>query len=276
MTVAIGSYNYLQVARETEIGLYLDNGKEGILLPKRFVPAGAQVGQTLKVFVYTDSEDRIIATTQQPMGVVGDIVKLRAVQVTPQGAFLDFGLMKDLFVPHSKQLGKMRPNCDYLVKIYLDERTGRIAATEKFAHELSNEQLTVAEHDTVQLIIYRRTDLGYVAIVNGIHTGLLHSADIFRSIQVGDAMEGYVKKVYPDGKMDLALGKMGYGRVETEADKILGLLAQNEGFLPYHDKTPPDDIYEFFAMSKKTFKMTLGALLKQQKIKLVEGGIALP
>src|ERR1700761_4241981 len=162
MTTRIGEYNLLKVKKALAFGLILEDGRDGILLPKRFVPRGAGIGDELKVFLYHDGEDRLIATTQHPAGVLGDIVKLRAVSTTPQGAFLDWGLMKDLFVPKSKQLVGMRPNGEYLVKIYLDEQTGRLAATEKIDPFLSNESLTVQEKDLVTLTVLRRTDIGYL------------------------------------------------------------------------------------------------------------------
>jgi predicted RNA-binding protein (virulence factor B family) len=271
--VKVGEYNTLKVLRQVEFGVYLDDGGEGILLPKRFVPANLKAGDDIRVFVYHDSEDRLIATTQQPLGILGDIVKLRAVSVTPQGAFLDFGLMKDLFVPKSQQVNPMRPNGEYLVKIYMDEQTGRIAATERFDESLSNDVLAVKVLDTVDLIVYRRTDIGYVVIINNKHTGVLHHNEIYRSIGVGDKFEGFIKKIYPDNKIDVAAGKPGYQRVEDEAGKILRLLQENEGYLPYHDKSDPEDIYEFFGMSKKTFKMTVGNLFKQKKILLETSGI---
>jgi predicted RNA-binding protein (virulence factor B family) len=167
----------------------------------------------------------------------------------------------------------MRPNGEYLVKIYLDEQTGRIAATERFDDSLSNDVLTVKPLETVNLIVYRRTDIGYVVIINNKHTGVLHHNEIYRSIGVGDKFEGFIKKIYPDNKIDVAAGKPGYQRVEDEAGKILRLLGENEGFLPYHDKSDPEDIYEFFGMSKKTFKMTVGNLFKQKKILLENSGI---
>src|ERR1700741_601749 len=160
--IEVGKYNLLKVIRAADFGLYLDDGKEGVLLPKRFVPAGAKIGDELKVFLYHDGEDRLIATTQEPYGILGDIVKLKAVSVTPHGAFMDWGLMKDIFVPKSKQLIGMRPNGEYLVKIYLDEQTGRLAATEKLEPFLNNHELTVKELDMVDLSVYRRTDIGYV------------------------------------------------------------------------------------------------------------------
>src|ERR1700761_2625885 len=191
--IQVGEYNTLKEKKELEFGLILDDGKEGILLPKRFVPRGARIGDDLKVFLYHDGEDRLIATTQHPIGTLGEIVKLRVVSVTPHGAFLDWGLMKDLFVPKSKQLSGMRLGGDYMVKIYLDEKTGRLAATEKFEPFLSNENLTVKEKDTVDLTVLRRTDIGYLVIINNRHTGVLHFNEIFRDITVGDKFQGFIK-----------------------------------------------------------------------------------
>ena len=271
--VHIGQYNILKVIRKTDFGVYLDDGAEGILLPKRFVPPNTNIGEELKVFVYHDSENRAIATTQTPKGIAGDIVKLKVVSVTPQGAFLDWGLMKDLFVARSQQLMGMRVGGEYLVKVYLDEKTGRIAASEKIDSFLSNDTLTVKELDAVDLTVYRRTDIGYVVIINNIHTGVLHFNEIYRNINVGDKFQGYIKTIRPDNKIDVVLGKSGYKRVEDEIEKMLRLLEENNGYLPYNDKSDPEEIYEFFGMSKKTFKMTAGALYKQGKIRFAKEGI---
>lgn len=280
--IKVGEYNTLQIIREADFGLYLDDGDAGVLLPKRFVPAGAKIGDELTVFIYHDGEDRIIATTQHPKGIVGDIVKLRCVSTTDHGAFLDMGLMKDIFVPKSKQVMGMRANGDYVVKIYIDEQTGRLAATEKFASSLSNTDISIKELEIVDLIVYRRTDIGYVVIINNIHTGVLHHNEIYRTIGVGDKFKGYIKKIYPDNKhpengwlIDVAAGKPGYNRVEDESEKIIRLLKENNGYLPYHDKSDPDEIYAFFSMSKKTFKMTTGNLYKQKKISFEKTGIKL-
>lgn len=278
----VGEYNKLKVLRMVEFGAYLDDGANGILLPKRFVPAGLKAEDELDVFIYHDGEDRLIATTQHPKGTVGDIVKLRAVTVTPQGAFLDMGLMKDLFVPKSKQQVGMRINGEYLVKIYIDEQTGRLAATEKIEPFLSNENLTIKELQEVDLVVFRRTDIGYVCIINNIHTGVLHFNEIYRSIQVGDRFKGFIKKIYPESpdkkdrfRIDVVAGKPGYQRVEGETDKIIRLLKENNNYLPYYDKSSPEDIYDFFGMSKKTFKMATGNLYKQRKIALEKTGIRL-
>ena len=280
--VEVGKYNLLKVIRAVDFGVYMDDGADGILLPKRFVPTATSIGDELKVFLYHDGEDRIIATTQEPKGVLDDIVKLRAVTVTPHGAFLDMGLMKDIFVPKSKQIFDMRVNGDYLVKIYLDEQTGRIAATEKLEPYLSNEELTVKELEVVDLIVYRRTDIGYVCIINNRHTGVLHFNEIYRNIGVGDKFKGFIKKIYPVSndkedrfRIDVAAGKPGYNRVEDEAGKVLRLLRENSGYLPYNDKSKPEDIYDFFGMSKKTFKMTTGNLYKERKISFEKSGIKL-
>ena len=273
--IRVGEYNKLVVQRMVEFGVFLDDGKEGLLLPKRFVPARTKAGDMITAFVYHDSEDRLIATTQKPKGIVGEIVLLTAVTVTQQGAFLDWGLMKDLFVPRSKQLSGMRVGGEYLVKIYIDEQTGRVAATEKLEPLLSNDEITVKEKDIVQLIVYRKTDIGYVVIINNLHTGVLHANEVYRDIHIGDRFEGFIKAIRPDNKIDVAAGKPGYQRVEDETAKILRLLKDNNGYLPYYDKSSPEDIYSFFGMSKKTFKMTTGNLYKQKKILLTETGIKL-
>jgi len=271
----IGEYNMMKVIKEKQMGVFLDDGAEGILLPKRFVPNGTKTGDELKVFLYHDGEDRPIATTQKPFGVLGDIVRLKVVSVTNQGAFLDWGLMKDLFIPKSKMKNYMVPNGEYLVKIVMDEKTGRLAATEKLEAFLSNENLTVKEKDIVDLVVYRQTDIGYEVIINNLHKGILHNNEIYRNISIGDRFEGFIKNILPGNKIDVAAGKPGYKRVEDETEKIIRLLHEHNGYLPYHDKSSPEDIYSFFGMSKKTFKMTTGNLYKQQKIAFTKTGIQL-
>jgi uncharacterized protein len=296
MTTRVGEYNLLKVKKALEFGLILEDGRDGILLPKRFVPRGARIGDELSVFLYHDGEDRLIATTQHPKGILGDIVKLRAVNATPLGAFLDWGLMKDIFVPKSKQLVGMRPNGEYLVKIYLDDQTGRLAATEKIDPFLSNQELTVKEKDLVDLLAWRTTDIGWMVIINNRHTGVLHFNEIYRDIEMGDRFPCFIKKIYPpdtnaapsttapsspapasppEFRIDVAAGKPGYQRVEDAAEKVLRLLEENAGTLPYHDKSDPNDIYSFFGMSKKTFKMTTGRLYKEKKILLTGNAIEL-
>ena len=273
--VKMGEYNVLKVIKEKSMGFFLDDGDVGILLPKRFVPTGTKIGDDLKVFLYHDGEDRPIATTQKPFGVLGDIVKLKAVSVTHQGAFLDWGLMKDLFVPKSKIQNFMIPNGEYLIKIVMDEQTGRLAATEKLEPFLSNENLTIKVKDEVDLLVYRLTDIGYEVIINNIHKGILHKNEIYRTIAIGDRFAGFIKNILPENKIDVAAGKAGYTRVEDETEKVLRLLKENGGYLPYHDKSSPENIYSFFGMSKKTFKMATGNLYKQHKIFFTKTGIQL-
>lgn len=273
--VKVGDYNILSVSRIVDPGAYLDDGADGILLPKRFMPLDIKRGDEIKVFVYHDSEGRLIATTQKPFGVVGDIVLLKVVSETPHGAFMDWGLMKDIFVPKSQQRSRMYKDESYLVKIYIDEKTGRVAATEKIDFFLSNENLTVKQKDEVDLLVYRKSDLGYIVIINNIHTGVIHFSDVFRDLEPGEKLKGFIKFITPDNKIDVVPGKAGYEKVSDETTKILRLLNDNNGYLPYNDKSDPDDIYAFFGMSKKTFKMTLGNLYKQRKISFTTTGVKL-
>ena len=273
--IKVGAFNTLKVIRMVDFGAYLDDGGEGILLPKRFMPAGLKAGDELEVFLYHDSEDRLIATTQHPIGTVGDIVYLRVVSTTPHGAFMDWGLMKDLFVPKSRQLTGMKPGGYYLVKIYIDEQTGRITATEKFESQLSNERLQLAEKELVDLVVLRRTDIGYVMAINNRYTGVLHFSDIFQEISVGKRLKGFIKNLLPENKIDVSLGRPGFQRVEDEKEKLLRLLQEHNGYLPYNDKSDPEDIYSFFGMSKKTFKMAAGVLYKLRKLEFTQTGIKL-
>src|SRR6185436_1052505 len=200
--------------------VFLDDGGAGILLPARFVPMGTNTGDELKVFLYHDSDDRVIATTQQPNGILGEIVSLKAVSTTKQGAFLDWGLMKDLFVPKSQQVSFMRRGGFYIVRIYLDEQTGRVAATERIDQFISNEVLTVKEKDEVNILVVRRSDVGYVVIINNKHSGLLHFNEVYRELEIGEQFPGYIKTILAGNKIDVVAGKPGYARVEDESDKI--------------------------------------------------------
>lgn len=273
--IEVGKFNTLIINRKVEFGFYLDDGKEGILLPKRFAPTTAKIGDEVNVFIYHDSDNRLIATTQIPKGIVGDIVLMKCVSVMPAGAFLDWGLMKDLFVAKSQQKMGMKKDTWYLVKIYLDNLTGRVAATEKIERFLSNENLMVKEKEEVDLIIYRQTEIGYSCIINNLHYGLIHSNQIFQQLKIGDKIKGFIHTIREDNKIDVVLGKMGYTKIEDEVEKIIRLLKENNGYLPYHDKTDPSEIYSFFGMSKKTFKMATGALYKQRKIDFAKAGIVL-
>ena len=274
--VQVGKYNTLRVVKEVDFGVYLDGGEGAeILLPKRAMPTGLNIDDEVKVFVYYDNDQKLIATTLTPLGIVGDIVSLEVVSTMPQGAFLKWGIMKDLFVPIANQETRMHPGDKRFVKIYIDERTGRVTATEKIDKSISNYELTVIENEPVDLLIYKVTDLGYKAIINNAHMGLLHKNEVFKELQPGDSIKGYVKHIRPDNKIDLSIGTRGYAKVQDEESQILEALKDNEGYLPYNDKSSPEDIYREFGMSKKTFKMILGALYKQRKIEFTQTGTKL-
>lgn len=259
-----------------DFGVYLDGGDgTEILLPKRYVPDTLNDGDEITVFVYHDNENRLIATTDHPLGVVGDIVMLEVVSTTEHGAFLRWGIMKDIFVPLSQQVSRMYVGETYPVYIYIDERTGRVTATEKIWPYLSNDELTVQERDIVQLLIYRETEIGYEVIINSKHIGLIHYNELYRELRVGERLEGFIKKIRPDHKIDVVPGKPGYGKVGPEEQKILSMLQENDGYLPFHDKSDPEEIYANFGMSKKTFKMAVGALYRQHRISLTKTGIKL-
>jgi len=273
--IKVGEINKLKVLRKVEFGMYLDDGKNGVLLPNRYIPPLLKPGDEIEVFIYHDGEDRMIATTEKPKAMLGEIVKLKAVSATPHGAFLDWGLPKDIFVPKSKQLGKMIPGGEYLVQVVLDKITGRLVATEKFQHLLSNQELTVSAMEEVNLTVLRRTDIGYLVAINNLHTGVLHFNEVYRDINSGDRFKGFIKQISKDGKIDVVAGKAGYARVEDEESRVLRLLEEHNGYLPYHDKSDPNDIYRIFEMSKKTFKMVVGKLYKQRKISIEKSGIKL-
>ena len=275
-TINVGQFNLMRVDRKVDFGFYMDDGGEGILLPKSFVPSGLQIDDTISVFVYHDSDNRLIATTQEPFAVVGDIAALKVVEVTSQGAFLDWGLMKDLFVPVSQQLSTMRLGGKYLVKLYIDAQTGRVAATEKIDKQISNDDLTVKEGEKVKIQVYRESEIGYVVIVNQVHQGLVYKNEVFTHLHIGQFIdEAFVKKIREDNKLDIGLGKQGGEKLADDNQKIMSLLKSHKGFLPYHDKSAPDDIYAFFGMSKKAFKMNVGMLYKLKLICIEEDGIHL-
>jgi predicted RNA-binding protein (virulence factor B family) len=275
-TINVGQFNLMRVDRKVDFGFYMDDGGEGILLPKRFVPSGLQIDDTISVFVYHDSDNRLIATTQEPFAVVGDIAALKVVEVTSQGAFLDWGLMKDVFVPVSQQLSTMRLGGKYLVKLYIDAQTGRVAATEKIDKQVSNDILTVKEGEKVKIQVYRESEIGYVVIVNQVHQGLVYKNEVFTHLHIGQFIdEAFVKKIREDNKLDIGLGKQGGEKLADDNQKIMSLLKSHKGFLPYHDKSAPDDIYAFFGMSKKAFKMNVGMLYKLKLISIEEDGIHL-
>ncbi len=273
--VQVGNYNTLKVVKEVDFGMYLDGGADEILLPKRYVPRDLQPGDDITVFVYHDNEGRLIATTDKPVATVGEIAMMEVADTTPHGAFLKWGIMKDVFIPISHQLRKMRVGDRRLVRLFIDHQTGRVTATEKIDKYLSNYELTVKEHDEVDLVVFQTTDIGYKVIINSKHLGVLHFNEVFKELEVGDRLKGFIKDIKPGNKIDVSPGQKGYSRVRSEEDHILDLLQQNDGYLPYNDKSSPESIYEYFGMSKKTFKMVLGALYKQRKITFTQTGTKL-
>jgi len=273
--IEAGHYYVLKVVKTVDFGLYLDAEGDEILLPKRFVPQGTKEGDDIEVFIYHDNEDRLIATTQKPYATVGEIALMKCVGKTTHGAFLQWGIMKDVFVPLSNMMARMQEGGNYLVYLYIDEMTGRVTGTEKIHKYLSNEELTVKEGDEVDLLAWQQTDIGYKMIINSKHTGVLHFSDVFRDLELGEKLKGTIKKIREENKIDLAIGPLGYKRVASETERILLLLRENNGYIPYNDKSSPEDIYSIFGISKKTFKMAVGALYKERKIEITQTGIKL-
>jgi uncharacterized protein len=272
----IGKINSLRVVKEVDFGLYLDGGEHGeILIPKRYVPEGVKPEDTLDVFIYLDSEDRIIATTEKPYIMIGEFAMLRVVSVTKVGAFLDWGLPKDLFVPFREQKMRMEEGKDYIVTVYLDYDTKRLAASAKIEKFLDNTLVDYQTGQEVDLLIAGATDLGYNAIINNKHTGVLYKNEVFQPLRKGDRVKGYIKKIREDEKIDLILQKPGYEKVDDISMRILNVLKEHNGFLSITDKSDPDEIYDLFGVSKKTFKKAIGSLYKLRIISIDDKGIKL-
>ncbi len=246
-----------------------------IPLPIEKTTPKVRVGEILQVFLYHNGQAELIATMVQPKAKVGDLVTLKVKEISTAGAFLDWGLPKDLLIPRSFHEDDLEAGELCLVKVLRDARDGRVYAKEKLEGEISNEALTVKEKESVEMHVYKQTDIGYQMIVNGKHLGILHNNEVFKELYAGDKVSGFIKKIKPDNKIDVVLGKLGHTRVEDEAQVILNALQANKGFLPYHDKSPAEEIIRVFGMSKRTFKMTLGGLYKQKRIALSEEGIKL-
>lgn len=270
-----GQYYSLPVERIVTPGAYLRYEGEDVLLPNRFLPEGVQKGDEVEVFIYHDSENRLIATTQKPHAIVGEFAYLKVLSTSPQGAFVDWGLTKDLFVPRSQQREPMREGRSYLLYLYRDEQTGRVAATEWFDKVLKKTGEGLEVLQPVQLIVYRKTPIGYSVIADHTYEAVIHDADAVVPLRVGQQLQGFIKLVREDGKIDVVPGKPGYAKVTDEAQRILDLLKAHKGILPYTDKSDPEDIYAFFGVSKKVFKMAIGNLYKQRLIDILPGGIQL-
>ena len=274
--VEIGKYNTLNIVAITPAGVYLDGGDLGeILLPNRHVPSDCQVGNSLNVFIYLDSAERLVATTEKVLGQVGEFVSLKVVQVNKMGAFLDWGLPKDLLVPYNQQHTEMEVGKYYLVRIFLDQRTERIAASSKLDKFIDIWPAEYQQGDKVKLIIGGKTDLGFKAIVNDLHWGLLYDNEIFQPLRIGKKIDGYIKQVREDGRLDLILTRGSKNTVNSFADKLIDSMQKNGGFLPLHDKSAPELIQRTLGVSKKTFKATVGNLLKKGKLSIEKDGIRL-
>ncbi len=272
----VGRYNTLKVLRETGSGYFLDGeGLGDILLPGKYAPNGMQEGEEIEVFLYFDSEDRLIATTDDPYCELGDFALLEVVEVNEIGAFLNWGLQKDLLVPFREQKVKMEPGSWHVVHVYLDEQTNRIAASAKVDKFLGIEPVEFKPGEEVELFIYGPCPLGYNAIINSAHWGMLYSGEVFQPLNRGEHITGYISKVREDGKIDLNLYPAGYKKAESSAELIVEYLKRHNGFMDLTDKSPADDIYETFGISKKNFKMAIGNLYKNKVVEIGADGIRL-
>lgn len=272
----LGYFNTLQVLRETQSGLFLDGENLGdILLPGRYIPKGIQSGDNVEVFVYLDSEDRLVATTEEPYCIVGDFAYLEVVASNKTGAFLNWGLQKDLLVPFSEQKTDMNLGTWHIVHVYVDEKSNRIVASAKINRFLNLTAAPFATGEQVELFITGSTPLGYTAIINQTHTGILYKNEVFQPLQTGEWIAGFVSKIREDGKIDLSIYPPGHAKATDSADLIIKYLEAHDGYMKITDKSEAPLIYETFGISKKNFKMAIGNLYKQKLIFLETEGIRL-
>ncbi|MEO1053594.1 MAG: S1-like domain-containing RNA-binding protein [Bacteroidota bacterium] len=277
--IAIGKHNLLKVKKETPQGYYLiqenDELEEEVLLPNKYIPEDLKVGDEINVFIYNDSEDRIIATTLEPKLLLDSFGALEVKDVNQFGAFMDWGLEKDLMVPFKEQNKKMAVGRKYIVYAFLDEETERIIASGKINKFVESEPEDLEEGQEVDLLIADTTDIGVNVIINNRYKGLVYKNELFKNVRLGDRTKGFIKQIREDDRIDVSLEKQGYANVEPNAEKILNALKENEGFLGLTDKSDPTDIQAELEMSKKTFKKAIGALYKQKLIELGDEGIFL-
>jgi predicted RNA-binding protein (virulence factor B family) len=275
--IKLGKYNELEIVRQVDFGVYLSDG-EGveILMPKRYVPANAKVGDKVRSFVYQDSEARLIATTEQPYAQVGEFASLQVQSVNQVGAFADWGTSKELLIPHREQAKEMEEGHRYIVHIYIDDKSGRIVGSAKLDKFLDNVPATYERNQEVDVLVWKPTPLGYKVIIENTHTGMIYSNQIFQPVHVGEHLRAWVKEVREDEKIDLMLQPMGFRNVIDSAEaQVLRALHLRGGFLTLTDKSDPAEIAEVLQMSKKNFKKAVGALYKQQRITLEDNGIRL-
>lgn len=272
----LGHYNTLRIVRRVDIGVFLDGGEFGeILLPKKYAPQALQVGDDIEVFVYNDSEDRVIATTLVPKARVGECAYLKVVSTGKFGAFLDWGLPKDLLVPFSEQQKPMQKGYSYVVYLFVDASTQRIAASTKLEQHLSLDGTGFKPRQPVDLLIYGKSDLGFKAVVNSTHLGQLYNNETFQRLHYGERVKGYIKQLRRDGRIDLILQLPSHLERDQLGDAIVEHLLQHEGVSNLTDKSPPDDIYQTFGVSKASYKKALGQLYKQRRIAIEKHQITL-
>ena len=266
----------MRVVKQVDFGLYLDGGDEGeILLPARYVPEGCRPGDELRVFIYLDNEERLVATTETPLAQVGDFACLEVAWTNQYGAFLKWGPMKDLFVPFREQKTEMQKGHYYIVHVHIDEETYRIMASARVEHYLSKRIPAYDEGEEVGILVWQKTDLGYKVIVDHQFAGLVYANEVFRPLHLGDRLTAYVKHVRPDGKLDIALQRQGQEAVADFSDTLLDYLHRHGGHTPLGDKSPADEIYATFGVSKKVFKKAVGDLYKRRMITISDDGLHL-
>ncbi|MCG8473190.1 MAG: S1-like domain-containing RNA-binding protein [Desulfobacterales bacterium] len=271
----IGEMNRLVAERKMEFGFYLNPKEEQVLLPNKYVPKGFKLGDAIDVFVYTDSEDRPVATTLTPKAMVGDFALLTVKDVNAIGAFMDWGLEKDLLVPRSEQQRPMEKGREYVVFVGLDEETGRVYGSTRISRYCSKTAGELKGGEKIELLIYGETKLGFQAIVNGHGLGVLYRNEVFEKVRIGDLREGYISRVRDDGKLDLTLKKPGYASVEGSSEKLEKLMRKAGGSLSIHDKSSPEEIKAQVQMSKKEFKRAVGVLYKKGVLVMRGDGISL-
>jgi len=274
--IQIGTRASLPVLREKPVGLFLDAENLGeILLPRREMPKDWALGALIDVFIYLDSEDRLVATLKQPRAMPGQFAKLSCIATTAVGAFLDWGLPKDLLVPFREQKTRMEVGKKYLVKVLVDEKSRRIVATTRIARHIDQCEADFYPGQEVELTVYGKTPMGYKAIVNNTHTGMIYANEVFQELSQGEKLKGWIASLRSDGKIDLTLQPPGRERVDDLEKEIMGELVARGGFWALTDKTPAEEIYAELGVSKRTFKQTLGALLRKRLVTQTETGIRL-
>ena len=276
MKIELGRFNTLEIVKEVDFGLYLDGDEYGeILLPSRYVPENYVIGEKLAVFLYLDMDERLIATTLTPYVQVGEFAYLEVAWTNEFGAFLDWGLMKDLFVPFSEQKMKMIRGNKYIVHAYVDDATHRIVASAKVDSFFVEEFPEYNEGDEVDILVWQKTDLGFKAIIDNQYGGLLYDNEIFQPLYTGMRLQAFIKQVRPDGKIDLILQQGGRQQVIDFATTLLGYIKENGGQTQLNDRSPAEDIYEVFGVSKKVFKKAVGDLYRKRLVILEPGKIVL-